>query len=168
MTRTTPFAQKNAAGALATSLLLLLLLMTACKPRSGGGYQQDDIVGTWRTQEIEVTLVTHRDSKRDSTYQLEPPRTGAGRQLQPPLTFIQADGSYRDEIRDDLGEVVKENKGFWHLTGDTLIMRMEAQQGAEMRFHVLKNGNKLRLTNQVDWDADGKKDDLIRVNLKRE
>lgn len=150
-------------------MLLLSVLMVACKGRagSGDGLSNSDMVGVWETLEVKVELKSYRNTSKDSSFTITPLNADPNVRTAPPTTYINADGSYRDESRDAAGNIVRESKGYWHLSGDTIIMRLASQNDGGIRFHVEQKGNKMKLKNKVDFDADGQQDDAMKIDLRK-
>lgn len=135
---------------------------------SAEGLSNEDVIGTWETETVEVDLHSRPIGKADSSFVIFPGPSAQGSSGQQPVTYINADGRYRDEVKGPDGRVLKSNSGFWHLGRDTLYLRMESQGDNETRFGVRKRGKKLLLDNRVDWDGDGKKDDEMHIQLRRQ
>ncbi len=148
--------------------MVLPWALFSCKPTQGTDLSNNDIVGAWQTQEVEVTLRSINNSRKDSSFTIDQMAMEQSTGTRPATTFIQADGSYRDEVRNTEGKLIKENKGYWHLNSDSLYIRMASQTQGEMRFGIEQKGNKMQLTNRIDWDVDGQKDDEMVVKLRRE
>lgn len=143
-------------------------LSSCAGSKSAGGSQglvNEDLIGTWDTEDVAVRLVGKGGGSKDSSFTIVPGNIANGGQV--PVTFFNANGSYRDEVRSAEGAVLKSNKGHWHLNADTLYLRMETQGNNETQFGIRKRGKYLELKNIVDWDGDGAKDDWMEVKLKR-
>ena len=147
------------------TLGVFLVVLTGCKSRGNGAdVDQNTLVGTWETQSLTVKI-PGKGSNKNSVVTLFPlPDTT---RKDKPLTVLAQDGKYREMVVDGNGETSSSREGFWNFYQDTLVVRMESEGRVETKFAVQRKGNKLILTNNVDWTADGKKEEEMRLELTR-
>ena len=150
--------------AIILSTILLFSLFLSCgrgkSDSQSKAFSNEDLIGTWETVRLTVRLVDIGGGAKDSSFVLP-----MGEAM-PPLTHFYGNGTYRNDLRGEGGEVVESLKGYWHLNGDSLYMRSEAN-GMTAPFGVRVKGNGLEMHNLVDWDADGEKDDEMKVELRK-
>lgn len=152
--------------------LLFILFILGCGARTPGAspsryLTNEDVVGRWRTESLEISIESHNNLKADSSFEMNPHLMAEASGNQPPVTYLMPNGNYKDELISLAGETVRLQTGFWHLDKDTLYIRLENPPGQNSQFHVRKKGQNLLLGSQVDWDADGKKDDELAIRLSR-
>jgi|GEM_PF-6941431 len=152
------------------TIALILCVAMGCKPRAQASSNASDklssesFVGSWGTQSV-VIVLRNKDGKGQNEVPLFPVE-GTTKGVQP-VTHIQGDGIYREEVLDEKGELSVSRKGTWHYYQDSLFVRMETPKNSGMNFGVRQKGKKLTLTNLVDWNADGKKEEEMRIVLER-
>lgn len=151
------------------SLGVVLFFLGACKGRvdQGGkeGLSSEYLIGTWETQSVTVDIPPKGGSGKSSEVSLFPLPDST--KSAKPLTVLAPDGGYREMTIGGSGETSASREGVWHFYQDTLIVRMESQGNVETKFGVRKKGSKLVLTNMVDWTANGKKTEEMRIELKK-
>lgn len=148
---------------------VLLLSLFACKPRVEGGstpknqLSSETFVGSWETQSVTI-LLKGKDGKDNNEVNLYPVEGSTANTK--PVTHIHGNGEYQEEVYDGEGKLSSSRKGTWHYHQDTLFVRMDVPENSGMKFGVRKKGDKLTLTNLVDWNANGKKEEEMRIELK--
>lgn len=149
-------------------LLIGLIGLAGCKTKGGGGKAElnsDFLIGTWETQNLTIDIPAKNNSGKGSEVTLFPFPDST--KTEKPITILAQDGKYRELVVNGSGETVNNREGFWHFYSDTLVVRMESNGNVETKFGVVKKGSKLILTNRVDWTANGKKEETMRLELKK-
>ena len=115
-------------------------------------FSQADLVGNWDAEALEADIYGVNGEEQDSTFA---------------VSFLEGTARTSTHIYGDGRFVDAQGEGFWHLNGDTLIVRSGEGGRAEVRYGCRKKGNRLWLTSRVDWDGDGAADDVIKLTLRR-
>ncbi len=147
----------------------VFLVLGGCKNRvgqgGGEGLSSEYMIGTWETQRVTVEIPAKGNSGKGSEVSLFPLPDST--KSAKPITVMAQDGGYREIMIDPQGEASGSREGFWNFYQDTLVVRIESQGNVETKFGVRKKGSKLILTNMVDWTANGKKTEEMRIELKK-
>ena len=149
-------------------LLGLIVALAGCKPRTGNGGKEltsEFFIGTWEAQSLTVNIPAKDNPNKSSKVTLFPLPDSTKKEK--PITVLAADGGYRELVIDGEGKTVNNREGFWHFYQDTLVVRMESQGNVETKFGVARKGDRLIMTNMVDWTASGKKTEKMRLDLKK-
>lgn len=141
----------------------LICLVTACKSEKKSA---ELLIGKWSNLDLKV-LVNHASSE-DSAYTFVVP-PGEWEQIlniKPILTEFKSDGTYSSEYRSLQDSVIRETDGTWDMIADTLIL---IEEGTATRYHFKIEGSEVIFKGWLDWDQDGKLDDLysgrqVKVN----
>lgn len=152
------------------SVILLSIGLIGCKTRPTGtaaqaGLSVASFVGPWIATSVEIAT----DGKCDKTslIQFDSKEVAGSQGRKPAMTIFAADGSYREETYTISDSLVQSKAGFWHLFEDSLYMRVEGAGNQKIAFKATVEGKGLMLLSQIDWDADGERDDQMTVKLKR-
>ena len=141
--------------------IIWICILTACNTGDRSG---DLLIGSWSNIDLEV-LVNQRDPV-DSVYTFEV-LEGDWEQtlnIKPIVTEFRRDGSYRSEYRSLQDSVIREAEGFWKMDRDTLIL---IEDGTATSYHMELSDGKVTFRGWLDWDQDGKQDDLYSGRQKK-
>ncbi len=116
--------------------------------------------GEWRNESMRVECATYRGS--DSTFVIDVPagQWEAKMRMQPIRTTYKADGSYVSEYRTLSDSISLRRKGTWTANGKRLILRETEPDSREYVNEYSISGKRARFSSTLDFDSDGKTDDL--------
>ncbi|MDZ4678825.1 MAG: hypothetical protein SH848_18105 [Saprospiraceae bacterium] len=119
-------------------------------------------IGEWRNESMRVEYATYRGS--DSTFVMEVPagKWEAKMKMQPIRTTYKADGSYVSEYRTLTDSISLRRKGTWTANGKRLILRETEPDSREYVNDYSISGKRARFSSTLDFDSDGKNDDLYQ------
>jgi len=140
-----------------TAVVVLLVLMACTAKKRHSGLIKEDIMGTWENISLTVKMNTYQN--KDTTSYLRAPegKWEEVLKIKPIRTTYNENGTYKSMYRDLEDRIVGESEGTWSIRNDSLILLAE---GVEYSYSViLENGN-ARFVSLMDWDQDGKSDDL--------
>jgi hypothetical protein len=80
--------------------------------------------------------------------------------IKPIHTWFNKDGSYRSEYRNLQDSLVRVSSGSWSIEGDTLTMDEATPEVSHMKFHLLVEKDIASFSGLIDFDGDGKANDL--------
>lgn len=133
---------------------LLALGLAAC---STSDIDKELLLGTWKNTSLKVKVNTIQN--QDSTSWLIA-RRGQWEEvlkIKPIETTYSSDGSFQSVYTSLDNQSLGTEKGRWRLKGDSLILSSDNYNHSYKLEWV---ENELRFTAWLDWDQDGKKDDL--------
>lgn len=71
------------------------------------------------------------------------------------------DGTYTETYVGLKDAIIYQPSGTWSVEGDTFLVRQTQPAPLLHRFHLHQQGDRATFTGYVDWDQDGKQDDLF-------
>ena len=113
--------------------------------------------GEWRNLSMKVNIKSFKNSLKDSITEVPEGQWEAILKIMPIRTFFKEDGTFSSEYRNLSDSIVFTSSGTWTAIGDTLSMTEAG--GTSKYFTRIVNG-KAEFTGYIDWDEDGKTDDL--------
>ena len=123
------------------------------------------IQGKWSNIDLTVIIQTQNNEDTSVTYKVEPGEWEQILQIRPILTEYYEDGSYRSEYRNLNDSLIRVAQGYWEMVGDSLQL-MEEQVATRYYLRIL--GDTATFTGYLDWDQDGKRDDLYQGRQLRQ
>jgi hypothetical protein len=131
------------------------------------GLSSKTFVGPWLANTVDISIETKDAIGGPDHIHYDSKQLAAAQGRKPAITIYNGDGSYREEIFNLGDSLVQAKAGFWHFYEDSLFMRLAVDGSPKIAFQVAQEGKGLRLSNKIDWDGDGSKDDEMIVSLKR-
>ena len=135
---------------------------------------KDQLVGTWSNTYLKLEL--NADGPKDSVKVNEVKEENWGEQLgiKPIVTTFKEDGTYGSKYYNLKDSLVRETTGKWTIMeGDSLLMTELTPEKSEFKLHLSfakKADGKTdlaRFKGVIDFDMDGKADDLYYGEQKR-
>lgn len=136
---------------------------TANLPDMPTGLQPRDVIGRWTAE----SMVVQMNGKSSQETEVKVAELAAKNGKKPALTVLEPNGTYREVTLTLQDSVEKQVPGRWHIYGDSLYMRLDADGGASTAYHATRSGNSLLLRGKVDFDGDGARDDQWKIKLKK-
>lgn len=133
-----------------------LLLFFACDTDNRTETEKK-LIGTWESLSIKVEI-----NKESGSRTLEVPRSEWEEKLkiQPIETTYNADSTYTSVYKSLEGKVITTNKGSWYIKKGDLVMREVEPRKETFNYSVKFDGDSVFFKGAIDWDLDGKKDDM--------
>ncbi|MBR9921717.1 MAG: hypothetical protein GYB31_12835 [Bacteroidetes bacterium] len=115
--------------------------------------------GTWENISLEVVVNSFNNT--DSSYSILVPRGEweAKLGIKPIRTTYETNNTYRSEYRDLKDSLVQTTRGIWNVFGDTLML---IESDATYEYLVRARKSAVEFTAILDWDGDGREDDLYK------
>ena len=153
---------------------LLLSILFSCSPRTSesndsSDKNQDDtsdakienlkqaLTGEWRNVSMKVNITSLNNTSRDSVTDVPEGQWETIMDIKPIRTVFREDGTFRSEYRNLADSIVFVSDGTWSVTGDSLSM---TESGNTSSYFTRISNGKAEFTGYIDWDQDGKADDL--------
>ncbi len=125
----------------------------------------ETIEGKWSNIDLSVIIQTQNNKDTSVTFKVEPGEWEQILQIKPILTEYYEDGSYRSEYRNLNDSLIRVAQGTWEMVGDSL--QLSEEQVATL-YYIRILGDTATFTAYLDWDQDGKQDDLYQGRQKRQ
>lgn len=145
------------------AVFLLIMLCSSCRSDN----QEEDnaqltkyMTGVWQSLSIKVIINSVDNS--DSTHILKAgPKNWEERlQIKPIRTTFYEDSTFTSQYQNLKDSVIRTSKGKWYARNDSLFMETIA---SIYRYKIKKRRkSRATFTAQLDWDGDGKEDDIYR------
>ncbi|MDH3710475.1 MAG: hypothetical protein OER04_11335 [Cyclobacteriaceae bacterium] len=124
----------------------------------------ETIQGKWSNIDLSVIIQTQNNEDTSITFKVSPGEWEQILHIKPILTEYYEDGSYRSEYRNLNDSLIRVAQGSWEMVGDSLQL-LEEQVAA--RYYLRIQGDTATFTGYLDWDQDGKRDDLYLGRQRR-
>lgn len=151
-------------------IVILLLLIFACTdtkkketatetvPESN---LQEAVVATWTNLTLNVTMPL---AVGDSSITVEEGKWEEVLGIKPIVTTINEDGTFSSNYYTLEDELMMTSNGSWSVNNDSLTM---IQNGVPTTYHLSIQDSIGTFTGYLDWDQDGKSDDLYIGTQKK-
>jgi len=151
-------------------ILFLWTCSVACGQKGADKSMHDDeasfeqleqrIVGAWKNKSIMVEVNGYHDSDTSFVVDINEDNWSIKMDVKPFVTVLRDDGTYTGKQLDTDGNVIANPSGMWAIDGDTLIL--EDSKDNIYRYQVLVEENNAIFKAWIDYDGDGKSDDLYK------
>ncbi|MEO9965315.1 MAG: hypothetical protein ABJF11_05985 [Reichenbachiella sp.] len=137
---------------------LVLMLMT-CGLLSCSSHQIDQklLLGTWKNTELRVKMNSFKNEDSIKWLIAKAGEWEKVLKMKPIETTYFPDGTFESKYNGLDGQLLGTEKGQWQLTNDSLILRSANYNNSYKIYYI---DHQLRFVSLLDWDEDGKKDDL--------
>ncbi len=138
--------------------LLICLFFVACDKK------KQNVIGIWENTSLKVTMKL--EDGTDSIANIPEGSWEKVLNIKPIRTTYYPDGTFRSEYTALDGKPMGTEEGTWRMRNDSLILN---SLGYDSGYKVTFKGDKARFVSLLDWDQDGKADDLYdgwQVRLK--
>lgn len=132
-------------------LILAVGLLSSCQQAS----LHDRMIGTWENTSLTVTMKLGDGS--DSAMVIADGEWEQVLKIKPIVSVFAEDGTFTSTYYDLNGNQLGQESGKWFVRNDSLVMDSDAYNSA---YKVTFDGAKARFVSYIDWDQDGKPDDL--------
>lgn len=109
---------------------------------------------------MKINLASFKNTAEDKVVEADSANWEARLHIKPIRTQFNGDGSYRSEYRNLQDSVVRVTSGTWALEGDSLIMAQAKPEVSRTKFQLRIEQDLATFTGLIDFDGDGKTDDL--------
>lgn len=118
---------------------------------------EKEIVGEWVNSSMRVWVNSYNNSDTSFIVDIDEDNWELKMSIKPIVTTIYDDGTYISEFRNSLDQVTYKPEGTWMVDGDSLIME---DHQAVYRYQIFIDGDIAEFRSMIDWDHDGKADDV--------
>lgn len=125
---------------------------------------KEDLIGKWENISLEVKMPTFANSDSTSTLVANEGEWEKVLKIKPIQTIFNEDGTFTSSYFNLDNIPIGTEKGTWLIRNDSLVL-ISNNYGSS--YKVIIKEDKARFTSIVDWDRDGKKDDLYDGWQKR-
>lgn len=138
------------------TLALFAMLLWACnKPKQ-------NVIGIWENTSLNVTMKL--DNGTDSTMRVPEGSWEEVLKIKPIITTYNANGTFKSEYFSLDNKPMGTEEGTWRMRNDSLVLN---SLGYDNAYKVIFDGDKAQFVSLLDWDQDGKVDDLYSGWQKR-
>ncbi len=128
--------------------------------QNGHAVLREALVGEWRNVSIKVEINTVNSSDSSTVFKVNEENWVAKLGIKPIQTYFKEDGSYYSEYRTPSDSLVRRPSGTWTVDEDSLIVNQTRPEMVTYKCHTVVRKNLAEFTCLLDWDGDGKEDDL--------
>ena len=155
---------------------LLLMWLAGCDDREKNGQvktsDRKSLIGEWNSLSIKVTINSKNNTDSNEVFEVDRPRWEQTLKIKPIRTFFHADSTWNSAHYDLKDSLVYNPSGKWWFENDKMIMLQNFPSPDTSSFTWITKNDTASFEGMVDWDRDGKKDDVyfgrqIRVNRLR-
>lgn len=136
---------------------LATLIIISCK---NGNIKREQMFGEWNNLSIRVDIETKLNTDSNEVLTVEQSEWEQKLKIKPIRTYFRADSTYNSAHFDLKGSLVYNPSGKWWIVRDSLIMAQAFPSVDTSSYLIKLNKDTASFTCRLDWDMDGKKDDL--------
>jgi len=143
-------------------LCLIAFICSACKSTSEEKVENlnEVLLGSWENESLDI-IIRSVQNQEDSTGTLivSPGSWEEIMEIKPIITNFEPDSSYSSSYYALDGSLIMNREGTWWVTGDSLHM---TDGKTISSYKVTFDSGKIHFESLLDWDQDGKRDDLYK------
>jgi len=136
-------------------IILFFFAFASCSQRKDN---YEAMLGEWSNVSLTLRQTTVNNGARDSTLLIEAGQWAATLGMNPIRTTYAGNGGYVSRYYNLHDSLVFESEGSWYVIGDSVYLGSE--EGVTSYFFEPLGNGKARFVSLLDWDGDGKRDDL--------
>lgn len=149
-------------------LVLMIVIWVGCtsqseerplNTKSVPEIQVEDILGTWSNLSMRITYLD-----LDSLYEVPEGKWEEMLEIQPIKTTYRSDSTYQSEYFKLDGKPLFTSVGKWYLQDDSIYLE---SQGVITAYKFTRENNVGRFVGILDWNEDGKSNELYDGRQKR-
>jgi hypothetical protein len=148
--------------------ILSILLIMSCSEQEENPQKtlKEQLTGKWKNLSMTVQMNTFRNTDTTAYFVVKEDQWVDEMGIKPIITTLNDNGSYTSEYFNMNGEKFREASGNWFVVEDSMVF---IEKGLRTAYQALVNDTIARFRATIDWDRDGKTDDLYEgVQIKIE
>ena len=152
---------------------LLLLWITGCdnrkKNEQANTQDGEKLIGEWNNLSMEITINSKNNGDSNEVFEVDRPQWEQTLKIKPIRTFFRADSTWNSAHFNLKDSLVYNPSGKWWFENHKLIMMQYFPSPDTTSYDLNIKSDTATFEGNVDWDRDGKKDDVyfgrqIKVN----
>ncbi len=136
------------------TIFLFIILLGSCHEHSMLEYQ---LPGTWKNRSMNVKIQSANNTKQDNTLDVPDGQWEAIMKIRPIETTYKKDGTFSSVYKNLKDSVINTSSGEWRIVEDQLML---ITSGDSTTYDVKIEDKVATFKATLDWDQDGKKDDV--------
>jgi hypothetical protein len=128
-----------------------------------------ELIGEWNNLSIRINIQSKNNLDTSEVFEVSRSEWEERLRIKPIRTFFRADSSWNSAHYNLKDSLVYNPSGKWWITENKLVMLQEFPSPDTTRYTMILKKDTVSFESLLDWDMDGKKDDLyfgrqIKVN----
>jgi hypothetical protein len=144
-------------------MALSTLIVVSCNDqenKKADFVKPEQMIGEWNNLSIRVDIETKKNTDSSEVLNVEQAEWEQRLKIKPIRTYFRADSTWNSAHYNLNDSLVYNPSGKWWIENDSLIM-VQTFPSVDTSSYLLKlNKDTASFTSRLDWDMDGKKDDL--------
>ena len=150
---------------------LLLMCLAGCdnseKNDRAKTPDREELTGEWNNLSMRITINSKNNSDSNEVFEVDRPEWEQTLKIKPIRTFFRADSSWNSAHYNLKDSLVYNPSGKWWFENDKLIMMQNFPSPDTTGYDLNIKSDTATFEGNVDWDRDGKKDDVYFGRQRR-
>jgi hypothetical protein len=152
---------------------LTALFCVACQDSGRSGkenmIESNQLIGEWNNLSMKINIQSKNNLDTSEVFEVNRPEWEERLRIKPIRTFFRADSTWNSAHYNLKDSLVYNPSGKWWIKENKLVMVQEFPSPDTTRYTLVLKKDTASFESLLDWDMDGKKDDLyfgkqIKVN----
>ena len=131
--------------------------------------ESKDLIGEWNNLSIRINIQSKNNSDTNEVFEVNRPEWEEKLKIRPIRSFFRTDSTWNSAHYNLKDSLVYNPSGKWWIKENKLVMLQEFPSPDTTIYTVVLNKDTASFESLLDWDMDGRKDDLysgrqIKVN----
>jgi hypothetical protein len=131
--------------------------------------ESNELIGEWNNPSIKINIQSKNNLDISEVFEVNRPEWEERLRIKPIRTFFRTDSTWNSAHYNLKDSLVYNPSGKWWMKENKLVMLQEFPSPDTAVYSVVLNKDSASFESLLDWDMDGKKDDLyfgrqIKVN----
>ncbi len=144
-------------------MALSTLIVVSCNDqenKKADFVKPEQMIGEWNNLSIRVDIETKKNTDSSEVLNVEQAEWEQRLKIKPIRTYFRADSTWNSAHYNLNDSLVYNPSGKWWIENDSLIMVQTFPSVDTSSYFLKLNKDTASFTSRLDWDMDGKKDDL--------
>jgi hypothetical protein len=133
-------------------------------------FEAQDLTGEWNNLSIKINIHSKNNSDSNEVFEVSRPEWEEKLKIKPIRTFFRSDSTWNSAHYNLKDSLVYNPSGKWWIKENKLVMLQDFPSPDTTSYTLLLKKDTASFESLLDWDMDGKKDDLyfgrqLKVNL---
>ena len=154
-------------------IILIAVLFIACNEENKSAEQissRQQLIGEWNNLYLKVNINSKNNSDSNEVIEVDRPQWKEKLKIKPIRSFFREDSTWNSAHYNLKDSLVFNPSGKWWIEQDSLVMLQNSPSNDTSRYSLIIKNDTASFEAMLDWDMDGKKDDLYfgkQIRIKK-
>jgi hypothetical protein len=134
---------------------------------STGSDLKNSLVGMWQMNSLVIGVDTINNSDISGVLEIREDNWNEKLKMQPIQTLFSPNKTYISAYRSEEGKIIRFTTGRWDVDKNQLKIHQLFPSDKQMNYRINLSDGCAELRSKLDFDGDGKNDDLLYYQMKR-